>query len=228
MVRAYSPQAGEFAVVNEVQFQYTGRMPHRLFAYAGLAAEKLDLPVYPVLVNLLAPPEGTAIAERYESELFGLRTRVDYRVINLWEVDVAIVFDRPLPPLLPFVPLLRGGGDEAHVRRALRALRADERLGELEPLLAFFASFVLETDLVQRIMRWEMVVLTKSPFYRQILADKGREDIVENLDAHFGRVPEDVAEKLKAISDLDRLRALLRLAVTAKSIEEFREELNEE
>ncbi len=41
---------------------------------------------------------------------------------------------------------------------------------QLEPLLAFFASFVLDMPLVQQIMRWDMVVLRESPWYQEILS----------------------------------------------------------
>jgi len=232
VLRAYSPQTGEFGMVNEVQLRYTNHMPRRMFAYSGLGAEKLKLPIYAVLVNLLPPAEGTVIADHYEQELLGLRMRVDYRVINLWEVDVGIVFEKPLPPLLPFVPLFRGGGDEAVVRRALRDLRADEELSELEPLLAFFASFVLETDLVQQIMRWDMAVLTESPFYQQIVREgelkAAREGVLEALDMRLGPVPVEVAEKVRAAADLGRLKALHRLAIAANSWEEFLPALDEE
>lgn len=47
----------------------------------------------------------------------------------------------------------RGGGEPSVVQRALQVLQTNEQLSELEPLLAFFASFVLETQLVQQIMR---------------------------------------------------------------------------
>jgi len=50
-------------------------------------------------------------------------------------------------------------------------LRADEDLNELEPLLSFFASFVLELPVVQEIMRWDMAVLRESPWYQQILQE---------------------------------------------------------
>ena len=53
----------------------------------------------------------------------------------------------------PFVPVLKGGGEKSVVRQAVKLLRADEQLNELEPLLAFFARFVLSTALVQQIMR---------------------------------------------------------------------------
>ncbi len=58
----------------------------------------------------------------------GLRTIQDYRVINLWEVDADLVFQQPLPSLLPFVPVLRGGTEESVVRRALQVLRTDEQV----------------------------------------------------------------------------------------------------
>ncbi len=41
---------------------------------------------------------------------------------------------------------------------------------QLEPLLAFFASFVLDMPLVQQIMRWDMAVLRESPWYHEILS----------------------------------------------------------
>ncbi|MBI3946938.1 MAG: hypothetical protein HY321_13525 [Armatimonadetes bacterium] len=85
-------------------------------------------------------------------------------MVNLWEVDAALVFQRSLLPLIPFVPVLRGGGSETVVRKALHALRGEERLSEMESLLAFFASFVLGLPLVKQIMRWDMGVLRESPW----------------------------------------------------------------
>ncbi|MEG3438358.1 Rpn family recombination-promoting nuclease/putative transposase [Pannus brasiliensis CCIBt3594] len=180
LVRVYSPATErEFLVLNELQLRYNDRMPRRIRAYAALAEEKYELPTYPVLVNILPPSGDTVIVDRYESSCEGLIARQDYRVINLWEVDAMEVFDRPLPSLLPFVPILQGGGEETRVREALRRLRQDERLDELEPLLAFFATFVLESRIVQQIMRWDMAVLLESPWYNEILKEgekRGRQE----------------------------------------------------
>jgi predicted transposase YdaD len=171
LVRAYSPHDGEFLVLNELQLRYNPQMPLRMRAYAALAQERYKLPTYPVLINILPPPPSMTIATRYESQFKGLIARQDYRVINLWQVEAEVVFQQPLPSLLPFVPVLRGGGEESLVRRALQVLRTDEQLGELEPLLAFFATFVLEIPLVQQIMRWDMAVLRESPWYQEILRE---------------------------------------------------------
>ena len=153
LVQAYNPQIGDFLVLNELQLRYTNRMPQRMRAYAALAEERYNLPVYPVLVNILQPTPGVVISSSYESEVLGLKSLQEYRTINLWEIDVAIVFQQPLPSLLPFVPVLKGGGEETVVRQAVQLLRTDQQLSQLEPLLAFFASFVLSTNLVQQIMR---------------------------------------------------------------------------
>ncbi len=159
LVKAYSPEHGEFLVLNELQSQYTSRMPRRMRAYAALAQEKYNLPVYPVLVNIFQPEEIVTIPTRYESNFMGLIARQDYRVINLWEVDVELAFQPSLTPLLPFVPVLKGGGEESVIVRAVTALRADEQLQELENLLGFFASSVFDVARVRQILRFDMAIL---------------------------------------------------------------------
>jgi predicted transposase YdaD len=124
LIRAESPQYGQFLVLNELQLRYKSEMPKRMRAYAALAEEKYNLPTYPVLINILKESDAE-IPTRYESNFAGLQARQDYRVINLWEVDVEIAFQQPVPfgfavpyggkpscravspSLLPFVPILK-------------------------------------------------------------------------------------------------------------------------
>ncbi len=209
-------------------------------AYAGLAEERYRLRVYPVLVNILPPGPGVEILTRYESECLGLRAYQEYRVINLWEVDAGVVLGQPLPTLLPFVPVLKNGGEELVVRQALQMLREEERLRELEPLLAFFASFVLESRLVQQIMRWDMAVLRESPWYQEILNEgldlglqQGLEQGLEQglrqgaqrqllrvLQHRFGPVPAEVRTRLQPLT-VEQLEALIDQALLADSLAEF-------
>lgn len=216
LIKANSPQHGDFLILNELQLRYKPNIPKRMRAYAALAEERYDLPTYPVLVNILPPSVSMQIASRYESEFMGLQARQDYRTINLWEVDADRVFQQPLPTLLPFVPVLRGGGEESVVRRALQVLRTNEQLSELEPLLAFFAGFVLETRLVQQIMRWDMAVLRESPWYQEILREgqqqgqqqgrqEGRQEgelalIIRLLNRRIGSVEPQMQERLQGLS----------------------------
>jgi predicted transposase YdaD len=223
LVRVYSPDHGEFLVLNEFQLRYKQEMPRRMRAYAALAEEKYQLPTYPVLINILkmGPQE---IPTRYESNLVGLEARQDYQVINLWEVDVEIAFQQPLSSLLPFVPILKGGGEESTIQRALRILRTDENLSELESLMAFLASFVLESQVVQQIMRWDMAVLEQSPWYQQILRQgmqlQAQQQITRVLQIRFGEVSTPIETRLSGLS-IEQLNTLLELAVTATSPEQF-------
>lgn len=171
LLRVNSPEHGTFLVLNEIQLRYTNRMPLRVRAYTALAEERYNLPVYPVLVNILPNSENQAIPNAYRSHFLDIEASQTYRVINLWEVDVNLVFRDRLSTLLPFVPILQGGNETDIVRQAVRELRANERLQELEPLLAFFASFVLESAVIREILRWDMAVLRESPWYQEILKE---------------------------------------------------------
>ena len=233
LIRAESKEYGEFMVLNELQLRYKSELPRRMRAYAGLAEEKYKLPTYPVLINILKTGDAE-IPTRYESNLAGLEVRQDYRVINLWEVDVKIALEQPLPSLLPFVPILKGGEDESIIREALRLLQADEQLNQLETVLAFFATFVLDSSLVQEIMRWDMTVLRESPWYQEILQQgeqqgeqkgekKDRLSSIELcLEVKFGNEGLKFMPKISEISDLETLKTIQRSILTVESLEELK------
>ncbi len=224
LVKAYSTTHGDFLVLNELQLRYTAHMPLRMRAYAALAEERYRLPTYPVLINILPPPSTLTIASSYEQEFLGLRAIQDYRVINLWEIDAEIVFGQPLPSLLPFVPILQGGGEVSVVQRALEALRADAQLNELESLLAFFASFVLDTPLVQQIMRWDMAVLRESPWYNEIeqrgIQEGARRQLIRVLEQRFGEIPHEAEIRLEG-KNVEQLETLMDSAIAVSSLDEF-------
>ncbi|MFN6518294.1 MAG: Rpn family recombination-promoting nuclease/putative transposase [Nostoc sp. CreGUA01] len=236
LVKAYSKTNGDFLVLNELQLRYRKQMPLRMRAYTALAEEKYQLPTYPVLINILPPPSGVSVVNSYQTEFLGLRAIQDYRVINLWEVDAEIVFRQPLPSLLPFVPILRGGSETSVVQQALQQLRTSEQLNQLEPLLAFFASFVLDIPIVQQIMRSDMAVLRESPWYQEILTEgeqKGlkqgleqgleqgaRRQLIRVLQRRFGEIPQQVQTSLETQS-IEELENLMDTAIAVSSLDEF-------
>ena len=236
-IPAESPQYGKFLILNELQLRYTSEMPRRMRAYAALAEEKYKLQTYPVLINILKI-SNSEIPTSFASNFIGLRAIQDYRVINLWEVDVNIAFETPLPSLLPFVPILKGGENESTIREALRMLRADEQLNQLETVLAFFTTFVLESTLVQEIMRWDMTVLRESPWYQEILREgqaRGEAEgeargevrgiissIETSLEAKFGSDGFELMSQISQISDLEQLKEILRRIVVANTIQDLR------
>ncbi|MGB3651904.1 MAG: transposase [Rivularia sp. (in: cyanobacteria)] len=227
VVKAHHPQVGNFLVLNELQLRYDNRSPRRIRAYSALAEEKYDLPVYPVLINILQPPQTVEIVSGYRSQVLGLQARQDYQVINLWEVDVQLVFQQSLSSLLPFVPILKGGNEVAVVQQAVQLLRADEKLDELEPLLAFFASFVLSTQLVQQIMRWDMTVLQESPWYQEILNQGRKQELLSGielgLELKFGSEGLQLMSEISQIKDIEVLTAIREGIRTKNSLEEIRQ-----
>ncbi|MDB9436449.1 hypothetical protein BMF77_01266 [Dolichospermum sp. UHCC 0315A] len=225
LIRVESKEYGKFLVLNELQLRYKPEMPRRMRAYAGLAEEKYKLPTYPVLINILKTGDAE-IPTRYESNLAGLEVRQDYRVINLWEVDVKIALEQPLPSLLPFVPILKGGEDESIIREALRLLQADEQLNQLETVLAFFATFVLDSSLVQEIMRWDMTVLRESPWYEEILQRGKREERLSNIESYLKVKFDDEGlkfmPKISQTSDFEQLGKIYLSIIAVESLEELR------
>jgi predicted transposase YdaD len=207
LMKVRSPIHGEFLILNELQLRYTDKMPLRMRAYAALAEERYGLPVYPVLVNILPPSSTVVVSNRFESDFLGLQARQDYCVINLWEVEAETVFEQSLDTLLPFVPILKDGGNQQTVRRALVQLQQNEELVELESLLGFFASFVLDTELVGQIMRWDMTVLRESPWYQEIRKEGEQSLILRLLTRRIGEVSPERRSQVQALS-LPQLEAL--------------------
>ena len=52
-LKVTSPDTGDFLLLNELQLRYSAKLPRRMRAYSGLVEEKYQLPVYPILVNIL-------------------------------------------------------------------------------------------------------------------------------------------------------------------------------
>jgi predicted transposase YdaD len=249
LIRANSPRHGEFLILNELQLRYKPSMPKRMRAYIALAEEKYNLPIYPVLINIIKESD-TKIPTTFKSKFMGLSARQDYKVINLWEIDAQIAFDG-VSCLLPFVPILKNGGDEATIERALRVLRASEKLEQFEMLLGFFATFVLDSPLVQSIMRLDMAVLQQSPWYQQILFEgqqigeeigerRGQqigEEIGEQrgeqrgivsaielgLELKFGAEALQLMESISQISDLDQLKVIKDAIKIVHTLDEIRQ-----
>ena len=223
LIRVRNKKGKDFLVLNELQLRYKSNMPKRMRAYIALSEEKYNLPVFPVLINILKDSDAT-IPERYESNFQGIYARQDYRVINLWEVDVAKVFDEPIPSLLPFVPVLNGGNNQTTIREALRLIRTDDKLNQFEPVLGFFASFVLDSALVQQILRWDMAILQESPWYQQLTAESEKRTLQSNirmgLEAKFGADGLELMQQINEISDSEKLTEILRCIITAQTLEE--------
>jgi len=97
--------------------------------------------------------------------------------------------------------------------------------------MAFFATFVLDSALVQQIMRWDMAILTESPWYQQILRegrDQGRrEEILSGielaLEIKFGADSLQLMSQISQISNLDQLKTIQRSIKTINTLDKLRQ-----
>lgn len=100
---------------------------------------------------------------------------------------------------------------------------------------AFFATFVLESAVVQEIMRWDMTVLRESPWYQEILREgeargeargeiKGIIVSIEmSLEAKFGSQGLELMSQISLIQDLEHLQRILRTVLLANSVDEIQQ-----
>ncbi|MBC1255388.1 DUF4351 domain-containing protein, partial [Trichormus variabilis PNB] len=97
-----------------------------------------------------------------------------------------------------------------------------------------FPNLVLETPLVQQIMRWDMAILRESPWYQEILAEgeqRGlqqglqqgmQRQLIRLLQRRFGEVPQELAARLEG-ETVERLENLMDSAIAVSSLAEFQQ-----
>lgn len=240
-------EAGQiFLVLTELQTRYDRQIPQRLAAYAALAREKYRLPVYVTVLYLLPPPAGVAIQRFFRSEFYGQVAHQDFDVICLWELNAVDALALDNPALLPFIPLMEGGSNVSTLQLCVERLRSEEDPEELELLLTFFATLVMDPRLVTQITRWNMQMIKESPLYQELVMDLE----IARAEAHARGLAEGRAEGYEAALqvlrrflafrfqlaethfdaqlarlDLNALKQLGNVMFDAASLEEFEETL---
>lgn len=225
LVPAHSPSLGDFLVATEFTLRYNDQAPERMAAYCSLAREKYRLPVFPILMVLLPPADEREIPDRFESEFLGKRSLVEYGVVRLWEMDVAPVFETPIPTLLPYVPLMKSGADEKILRRAAAAIQAYEDQPELEAALATFALYAFDPQVVGQIVRCDMLALRVNPVEEEIKKIARRETthdlLARLLRQKFGDAVEPAISRIMDIDDLEYLDTIADKILTATTIDDL-------
>jgi hypothetical protein len=110
-------------------------------------------------------------------------------------------------------------------------MREWKRVAEGEPderLRGVYAGLALVfAELAGRSREWELALegwnVRRSQVMDRARADARREDVLQALELRFhAPVPEDLAEAIQALADLDELTRWFRASLTASSLEEFR------
>ena len=139
------------------------------------------------------------------------------------------------------------GRTEEILRSCVTRIREEPRALELETILSVFASYVMDTDVIKRIVRWEMNILKESPILQEALAERYESGQREGLDQGIiqGRYEESLAwlQRILAVRfqldevgfekrglaelTLEQLESLGEAALTAVTLAEFDEAVNQ-
>ena len=193
----------------------------------------------PEVVSLVLKPKGNltvnGTAERVSARG---RTRIggSWPVIRLWELDAEALLAAPDAGLIPWVPLARTtlGPNELMTRcrdRLVQVPDANDRVGLLAvtEILAKLAFPGRSFNLFRGLSMFQKLIVAaiheepELQEYTRLVFKKMtiREYTLDVLEARFGSVPPECEEALDEIGDMDRLKALLRLAATCPDVAAF-------
>jgi len=139
--------------------------------------------------------------------------------------------------------LMQVRGQDSRTEEVLRScvtrIREEPRALELETILSVFASYVMDTDVIKRIVRWEMNILKGSPILQEALAERyetgQREGKFEESLAWLQRILavrfqlDEVGFEKRGLAELtlEQLESLGEVALTAVTLAEFDEAVNQ-
>jgi predicted transposase YdaD len=161
-------------------------------------------------------------------------------VVRLWELDAEDLFAAGDVGLIPWVPLTRTTQPPeqllARCRDRLAAVPdANDRAGLMVvaqilaglayPDRRFLDLFGGPEVMIESPVLDEVKEILRKRYEEQYKAEgrvaEAQESVVAFLEARFGVIPEDARAKVTAITDLPRLKALVRLAATCPDLAGF-------
>ncbi|PIG94173.1 DUF4351 domain-containing protein [Gloeocapsopsis sp. IPPAS B-1203] len=199
----------------QTKLESTPPLPIRMLDYWVRLYRLYHLPVTQVVVLLLPPAPDTIIETAFNVEM----TRHEYRVIRMWEEDVAQFLDEPA--LLPFAPLTATTQPQSLLQQVVQRvnqLEAVEQRSEIAAYTQILAGLKYNKELIRRIFREGM--MRESVIYQEILAEgeqigeqrgeqrgeqqgrlaEGRELVLRQLNRRVGELPQDVRSHIDTLS----------------------------
>jgi hypothetical protein len=227
------PPGEPWAIPLEFQYEPDPLMFGRLLEYLGRLwqAEKPSpergdrYRVGAVVVNLYG--NGRA-SHDFEWQPGGPRTclRVMERNLGNESADAtlaAIAAGSVRKMILPFIPLMSGGGESGIIEAWLRLASAEANprkksdLGVLARIYARGTKAAVAWKLALK--EWDVL---RSPVADELRAEGQAAVIVALLESRFQAISEELADAIRAVSDLKRLMGMAILAMKTPSIDQFR------
>jgi hypothetical protein len=185
--------------------------------------------VVPEVIALMLSP-GTHLPPRQLllSRRGLARLEVSWHVVELWTLPAEELLAANDVGLVPWVPLAKFDGPAEPILEQCRERIDQQATAEERTNLLAVTQFLMrlrydEPGLFGILGGGDVMI--ESPLVQEIVARKGRKDVLVILEDRFGPVPADVKAALEAIEDEDRLTALMKVAWRCESLDAFRTQL---
>jgi len=220
-----------FLVYMEAYTNWNATVPWSILSKSGLLSERERLPTVSV-VYVLRPRGYRPQGGHFRLEVADEPTQqIWFHEICLWQQEPQAWWDE-VPGLMALSPLChqeRSPHDVlTHAAEAIVARTPDaiERANLLTTLAIFGKLAYPRTDVVGLIGREQMKESKIiEEFQEEARLEKGREDVLQVLDARFGaRAAAEFAPLLSTMNDSDSLDRLLRLAAKSAALKQFRDQ----
>ena len=209
-------------------------MPRRMAGYIGRAIETYGLPIYSNVIYL-RPEAGQRDVGQYVQEKDGYRLVIQYKVIRLIEIEGQAVIEQELWGLLPFAPLMK----PPHGMVAAQWLRQCIQTADTLPLDStnksnFFTDIAILSGLIHDFQTIINIISEETMYESSIVQhftergqrQQGIESVLDILGMRFDpSAAETLKPAIETIEDLQHLRQLLRSAVQAPNLDEFKQTL---
>ncbi len=133
--------------------------------------------------------------------------------------------------LLPWIPLMHGGGEAAIISQGVQLAQAepDRRLradygglalvfAELTPFRQQWQQTLQGWNVVESQQVLEWMAQGRAEGLTEGLLRGAREDLRILLEARFGQLPQTLIQQIESVNDLDRLKAALRQVVFIQNL----------
>lgn len=183
-----------------------------------------------VVINLTGAPQKDTLSMEFPGLAacgwhFGVLQRT-LREESATATLADILAGRTTRWLLPWIPLMHGGGRAAIIREWQRAARAEpnaEARATLAGLTLVFAGLAKRGRAWQQGLRGWNVLKSKivEEWRDSARLETCQETLQAQLEERFGAVPKKWARRIQQITDLARLKAALRQVVRIQSLDEL-------
>ena len=230
------------ALIVEFMAESRSNTLDRLLAYVlrarteppAAAGQALPPQLGGVVINLTGPAQVRAVKATFPGVRqchwrFGVLQRT-LRKESAADTLADIATGRTTPWLLPWIPLMEGGSKMGRIQQwtqvALTEPNAEVRL-RLGAFALVFARMVHRDELWKQALRdWDMRNLQEVDYWHNEGRVEGqlevrRDDLVALLEKRFGSLPQELLERIQALSDEARLKAALQQVLDLHSLDEL-------